>query len=476
MDRMFAELVAELVEERMGWNAAALDGEFREIELAIRELEAQRAAILAAGEARQVADLDGHRSTQAYVRAATHAPRGAASRLVRRARFLRDHPAVGEALMGGHIGVAQVDLLARVANHRRVGALFGDAVIALMVEFAEHFAFDDFERLVERWVNLADQDGAWFDHLAAVEAREASVHVVGNELDVHASGGDVLTAERMQNIMERFVKAELQRDIEARRAAYGDDADAYPLPRTNAQRRFDALVAIFDTANAHAEAPGNPVDVAANVLMDAQTLHAAFESDGVLLPSGDVFDPSDYSRDECQQLLDELLADPTALLRRRCETVSGHPVHPRLVARALLTGYVRRVVVDSAGVPISFGRLQRCFTGPAAVVARLQTATCEFPGCGLPAMLCDVDHMDPASEGGPTDQANAATLCGPHNRFKHRRRWRARRGDKRRLYFSREDGTLVLAAGERPPDPTDEQEAAATRARIDALIARRRAA
>lgn len=468
-------MFGELVDERMAWSATALDAEFREIELAMRELDARRAANLAAGEARRAADLDGHRSTQAYVRATTHAPRAAASRLVRRCRFLRDHPSVGDALISGHIGVPQVDLLARVANHRRVGALFDDSVIALMVEFAEHFAYDDFERLVERWVTLADQDGAWFDQRAAVEAREATVRVVGNELDVRAAGGDVLTAERMQNIMNRFVDAELQHDLDARRAAHGDQAEAYPLPRTNAQRRFDALVAIFDTANAHAEAPGKPVDVAANVLIDSRTVHAAFESEGVLLPSGDVFDPGDLSRDECQQLLDELVADPSEALRRRCETVSGHPVHPRLVARALLTGYVRRVVVDSAGVPISFGRLRRCFTGPAAVVARLQTARCEFPGCGLLASECEVDHMRPASAGGHTDQANAATLCGPHNRFKHRRRWRARRGTHRRLSFTRPDGTLVLAVGERPPDPTDEQEEAATRARIDALIALRQA-
>lgn len=459
-----------LVAERSQWDAAALDAEFREIELAARALEARRAANLIAGEARQVADLDGHRSTRAYVRATAHASAGDAGRMVRRARFVRDHPLVGEALASGRLGVAQVDLLARAANHRRVGALFDDAVVAMFVEHAEHFSYADLDMLVGRWVTLADQDGAWRDHLDSLEARTARVGVVGGEADISATGGDALTAERLRLIMDRYVEAEFERDAAERRDRYGDQADAYPLARSDAQRRFDAVVAIFDTANAHADAPGKPVDATVDVLIDERTLHSALASEGVLLPSGDVFDPVDLERDEYQELLTELLADPQLLFRRRCDTASGQPVHPRLVAQALLTGYVRRVVVDSDGVPISFGRSQRCFTGPAKVVARLQNAVCEHPGCGLPAHLCDTDHIEPFSGGGATDQANAAVLCSTHNRMKHRRRWRTRRGANRKLYTYRADGTLMLAVGERPPDPTDEHQAAATRARMQSLL------
>lgn len=467
------DMFTDLVEERLGWDASALDAEFRDLELQLRALEARRAANLIAAEARQVADLDGHRSTRAYVRGSLNAPAGEAGRMVRRARFLREHPEVGDALAAGRVGVAQVDLLVRVANHRRVGVLFDDAVIAMFVEHAEHFSFADLETLVGRWVALADEDGAWRDHLDSLDARTAHVRIVGGEADLTAAGGDALTAERLRLIMDRFVEAEFQRDAAERRARYGDHADAHPLARSDAQRRFDALVAIFDTANAHGDAPGKPVDATVDVLIDARTLHAALASEGVVLPNGDVFDPGDLTRDEYQVLLAELLGDPQLLLRRRCETASGQPVHPRLVARALLTGYVRRVVLDSEGVPISFGRSQRCFTGPARVAARLQNRVCEHPGCGLPAHLCDTDHIAPFSEGGRTDQANAAIECNPHNRIKQRRRWRTRRGANRKLYTYRPDGTLMLAVGERPPDPTDEQQAAATRARLDSIIALR---
>ena len=113
-ERMFEELV----DERMGWTASLLDDELREIELAHRALEARRAANLVAAEARQVRGIDGHRTTQAYVRATTNQPRVVAALQVRRARFCRDHTDVGEALRAGHVGVAQVDELARLATTR----------------------------------------------------------------------------------------------------------------------------------------------------------------------------------------------------------------------------------------------------------------------------------------------------------------------------------------------------------------------
>lgn len=54
-----------------------------------------------------------------------------------------------------------------------------------------------------------------------------------------------------------------------------------------------------------------------------------------------------------------LVADPGALNSIRCETDNGVPVHPHDVLRAALAGHVRRVVLDSAGHVIDFGRKKR---------------------------------------------------------------------------------------------------------------------
>lgn len=450
-------MFGQLVDERMAWTPAELDTELREIELAHRALEARRAANLIASEARQVRDVDGHRSTQAYVRATTNQP--GASVEVRRARFCREHPAAGEALRAGHIGVAQVDELARLAHHPRVGVLIDGDVLAPFLAEAEHSGFREFKSLIDQFVELLDQEGAWRDHLDDVARRTAFLRNVGGSVAAMAEGGDVLTADRLEKILSRFVEAEFERDVAARRAEHGDQADAHPLARTDAQRRFDAFVTIFDTANAHADAPGKPVDVCANVLVDQNTLHEAFAQAAIMLPNGNVFDPDDpeFGRRQREALIAEFAADPQAFLDRRCQTESGQPVHPGLLIQALLGGHIRKVIVDSNREVVAVGSKQRLFAGPWAVAARFARPTCEHPGCELPGHLCDVDHRQPHSQGGATEQANSAIECNPHNRLKHSRRWRTARARNRRLVTIREDGTLMLPAGERPPELSEPQ-------------------
>jgi len=453
--RMFGELV----EERLGWTTSQLDDELREIELSHGALEARRAANLAAAEARQVADVDGHRSIQAYVRATTNQPGPVASGEVRRARFCRDYPAAGDALLAGYVGVAQVDELARLAHHPRVGTLVNAEVVAPLLDEAEHSGYRQFKSLLDQFVELLDQEGAWRDHLDDVARRNAYVRNAGGTLLAMAEGGDVLTAERMEKILDRFVEAEFERDVAARREQYGEQADLHLLPRSDRQRRFDAWVAIMDTANAHADAPGKPVDVCTNVIVGQRTMHDALAQAGLMLPSGNVFDPDDpeLSARQRDALIAEFVADPSSFLERRCQTESGQPVHPRLLVQALLGGYIRKVVVDSRGEVVEVGSKQRLFTGKFEIAARLLHPTCEHSGCELPGHLSDVDHRVPHSEGGETAPDNSAIECNPHNRLKHSRRWRTARTRNRRLVTIREDGTLMLPAGERPPELTEPQ-------------------
>jgi 5-methylcytosine-specific restriction endonuclease McrA len=37
-----------------------------------------------------------------------------------------------------------------------------------------------------------------------------------------------------------------------------------------------------------------------------------------------------------------------------------------------------------------------------------------------PVTGCEIDHLHPHSQGGVTDQANGAPLCGRHNRWKQK--------------------------------------------------------
>ena len=53
-------------------------------------------------------------------------------------------------------------------------------------------------------------------------------------------------------------------------------------------------------------------------------------------------------------------------------------------------------------------------------------------GCDVPSWRCQIDHLIPFTDGGPTNPENADPKCGPHNRWKERldaeirrrKRWR----------------------------------------------------
>jgi hypothetical protein len=49
---------------------------------------------------------------------------------------------------------------------------------------------------------------------------------------------------------------------------------------------------------------------------------------------------------------------------------------------------------------------------------------CRFPGCARNATRCEVDHVIPFSQGGPTTIWNLAALCKHHHRLKHQAGWK----------------------------------------------------
>jgi hypothetical protein len=460
------------IEECVGEPDASLDERLRVNELELRRLLAERAALVGVIEHRGTF-RDEHRSMAGYLRATVNTSDGAVSRDRRLARLLNEYPQVGEALWAGHVSVDHVVQIGRVQSNRRIRDWL-PVVVPVLVDLAEHQSHREFEIEVSKLIARLDQDGAFDDTADAVEGRRASVVEVGGQLVVSAHGGDPVQAARLQAVFDRFVEAEYRADLARRRELHGDDAELHPLPRTHAQRTFDALVAIFAAAHASPEGRSLP-EVVVNVIVDDQTVHETLVHAAVVLPNGDHLElgESGLPVDEAS-LLDglagELVDDPEAFLARRCETPNGWPVHPSVILRALLTGHVRRVVLDSRGVVIDYGTKQRLFTGLARQAAMLLARTCEFPGCTMPANWSQVDHNHEWADGGRTDQDNSNIECTLHNLDKHRRRWRTRRDRRGRAYTIRADGTIILPVGERPPDLSIDEQHERIRHRLRDLL------
>ena len=434
---MFDQGIEEGLSELALVDDAELEVVIAEAELAIRAQSARLAAAIAVGEARQLHRNEGHHSVRSFLKAKLNCSGPRANRLRRCASLVDRHPDVGDALLSGHVGVEQVDVLAKAAAHPVAGNRFGEFK-AQLLDHAEQLEHRPFETVVKHFETMADPDGSFDAQRFAEDERSASVSTFDGSVEVTAHGGHPLAAAEMKAIFDAAVETELQADLEQRRAEHGPDAAGVPLARTARQRKFDALHRIFlDSVNAPADGVA-PVPMV-NVLIDSVTAGDALFGHG-LTGTPDLLGVGDAKLDKQR---DDLLA-------REC-SINGVPGHPDIATKAMLTGKIRRAVVDANRVVIDLGRSSRLFTGSARQAAQLLAVTCTHRGCDIPASVCDVDHRQPWSEGGATDQANAGTLCGSHDRHKHRARLRTRRATNGRDYLIEPTGQAVLPIGAREP-------------------------
>lgn len=437
-------MIEDRVDEYLSLTAAELDARLRTSFESQRRLDADIAAALAVVDQRSDFADDGHRSTHAYVRATINCDHGTARRLVKRARAVDEHPAIGEALHAGHIGSAQADRLARASFHPRAGNRFAEFRTGLL-ESAEHSSYDDFETDVARFETLLASDESFGDD--QIEDRTASVTADAGGVRLHASGGSALQAAEMLAVFRQAEQDQFALDCAARRDEHGDDAAVHPLPRTAQQRRFDAMYSIV-LAYVTVPADGVTPRPLVNIVMDPLTA-------GDLLDAHGLTDTENVFTTGIGAAGTGLTPD---IRNYRCETSTGIVIDPHDALRAMLTGHIRRVVVDSAGVVVDMGRKRRLFTGLQRDAAQLLATSCLMDGCNVPAELCEVDHLDEWADGistgnceRGTDQRNAGPMCGVHNRYKHRARLRARRAADGRIRLIRPDGTVIKPVGERDP-------------------------
>jgi hypothetical protein len=442
-------MLATVVDTLRDLDDPALTETFRRLELERRRIDAEMAAIVAEGQRRSIHVVDHHHSITGWLKANANYSGAQCNRLRRLARLVDTVPEVGDALWNGHIGTAQADELARVRANPRCGDQLIDSIDVLL-EQAEQVSFDQARTCLRRWEILADLDGAYADREANAANRTATAVELDGALHLRASGGDALATAEMIAIFTAEVERQFHADVTERTRLHGPDAPASLLPRTDAQRRYDALQAIFRTS-VTAPADGRVPATLVNIIVDQRTHEEALAAHG-LVPFPNDLPRVDFSK-------------------RRCETDTGIALLPDDVVLASLQGHVRRVVMNSAGVVIEMGRRQRLFTGAAREAAKLMATECDHPGCGVACTFAQVDHVIEWSEDGSTDPENSSIACGRHNPTKHSH-YRVKRTGRGYVIYHRRDGTPMLAAGRRHPDelpPDDRQLDELARQRVRAL-------
>ena len=386
---------------------------------------------------------DGHRSSAAWTRAVTNCSPAESRRRVRAARALRDLPSFRAALREGTVGVDQVNEVARLhANPRCGNQVSGSEPIFL--DAARQLEYADLTVVTQRWLTLADPDGAHRDHTSADTGRDFRIHEGRHGFTITAQCG-VLQGTAIREMWQRFYDAEFITDWEAARGEHGETVATNFLPRTPAQRRFDGFFQMLEAGATNTGDATLPAPVV-NVIVDLDTFEQHLRAElGGPPPS----------------------IDPVTIMNRRCETTDGIAIDPRDVVALAMVGHVRRIVLDSNHVIVNAGRLTRLYRGPLRQAVQAITPRCRWLGCLIRARIAAIDHRDEFAEGGATDAANAEVLCQHHNRMKTARGYRARRLDNGWWVINRPDGTPLQT-----PDAAAYQEQ--TRRQLEVLNGRQR--
>ena len=388
----------------------------KELERCRRRLDATGVAVVGETESHHWYRYDGFRSPKTFVAHVCGVSPGEASRRVRAARCLSNLDTVNAAYATGNLGVEQLDVIARLHANARVRDPLIDAQ-DILVEDAQSASYRDFRALAQEWERLADIEGSLDDTERHHANRQASLHQDFDGSWTLTGGFGAAQGVAIAEIFERFVRLETDADWEKAKAEHGEGACIEHLPRTDRQRRADALWNVFVTAAATPPGAQRPEPLVDIIITQTEFEEAVARSAGAKTNTdGPNHDTNDGGPTDSGSPIDT--GGPVDHRHRRCSTLQGHPIDPADAYAAAMIGHIRRVVLNAQGVVINLGRRARLFTGGARDAALLAHPRCVWVGCDQTGAHNQIDHSNDWQHHGPTNQDNAGPLCRFHNRWK----------------------------------------------------------
>ncbi|MDQ0576271.1 HNH endonuclease signature motif containing protein [Agromyces albus] len=298
-------------------------------------------------------------------------------------------PLVAAALFGGELGTDAASTIIRELGGARLvadPAAFAAAEEALVAEATGHgdgaplrCTADELRVQAQAWSVFLDQDGPEPDDERAMRRR-------GFRLGRARDGLIPVTGELMPEVAAKLTRlfdahlsprcgsgAGFQTDEE--RAAAAESGET----RSTDQQRHDVLAAVIDTAARSGEHPmiggAAPTVLVSVRASDVESGRGVAHADGVEVP-----------------------------------------ISLREVRHMMCTGGTQKVVFDDDGRIITLGSPERCFTPHQRRAITLRDGGCLIPGCSVPAAWCEIHHVIPDVDGGPTHPDNGVLLCWFHHR------------------------------------------------------------
>ena len=325
---------------------------------------------------------------------------------VQTAQRLRSMPEVRDAVKSGDISYANAKTLAKASANTSAAQVVEDGDL---LKKAAGMSPEQFVREAGRWTVQRQADGGEDAYRRQRARRRLSIWD-GDDGMVHLRGElDPVTGAKVRT---RFLQ-------EAERLRRADLRSPGAERRSFHQRMADAL----DTLSSHGSTYGR--GRARGVSANTHSL-AGSDKPGVASEAGDGIGKVGRCRGGCGTrpsadivIVQHLSADGTKAF---AEIAGGGAIPQSVLEEHFCDAEVTGVVFSDKGQPLWQGPTKQTATEAQKRALRAQYGACG--GCGAPLVLCQYHHIDPRSQGGPTDVDNMMPLCcGCHQKV-HLHDWR----------------------------------------------------
>ncbi|TFD73749.1 HNH endonuclease signature motif containing protein [Cryobacterium gelidum] len=102
------------------------------------------------------------------------------------------------------------------------------------------------------------------------------------------------------------------------------------------------------------------------------------------------------------------------------------PLSFRRVSELICAGGYQQVLLGDDGNVLYLGNTIRCFTPKQRAAIAARDEGCIIPGCTIPARWCEVHHVTPWQQNGPTNIDNGTLLCWYHHHTIDTSGWKIR--------------------------------------------------
>jgi len=311
---------------------------------------------------------DGSRKPSGRLARDTHRCGRDARRTLKRGHALAQMPATSEGLLRGRIGVAAADLLITTrgrAKKRSNGLATFSNDEEMLVGICATLTYEDAVVALDYWMFLLDEDLDEAEHEQRHSSRRFGTSTGADQMTNLFGKLDAVSAEVFTNELERL----------SMKMLYLDRASG--SSRTPAQRRADALVMMATRSRTLADNPAQR-RIRPAPLISIVIGHESFS--------------------------------------RVCELASGKRIAPGLVVPLLSEAQIETFIYGGRKRLIAASH-KRFFTGALRRAIEIRDRRCTHPsGCDVSAQWCDIDHIVPHADDGPTVFENGRVRCATHNR------------------------------------------------------------